>query len=143
MSKPRNPSGSAEPPPPPRRARVRRATAERQLRILERLTAGASVAQIALAEDVTARRVRQIIAEMLASRAVDPPDGFVPLQIARLGDAMRIAHAKMMEGDLQALDRLIRVVGELDRNHGFGDCRIAATRAPEETQAEIFRTASR
>ena len=32
----------------------------------------------------TVRRVRQISADMLASREVDPPAGFVQLQIARL-----------------------------------------------------------
>jgi hypothetical protein len=102
---------------------------ERQLRILERLTAGASVAEIAGAERLTIRRVRQIIAEALASREVDPTAGFAQLQIARLGDAMRIAHAKMMKGDLQALDRFVRLVAELDRYHGFGRAEIVAQRA--------------
>jgi hypothetical protein len=125
MSKPRAPSI----PPPPRRIAPRRATASRQLRILERLTAGASVAEIAGAEGLTIRRVRQIIAEALASREVDPAAGFAQLQIARLGDAMRIAHTKMMKGDLQALDRFVRLVAELDRYHGFGRAAIVAQRA--------------
>ena len=90
---------------------------------------GASVANIARVEKVTIRRVRQIIAEMLAKREVDPPAGFVQLQIARLGDAMVVAHTMMMEGDLQAMDRLIKLTGELDRYHGFGRAQIAA--APE------------
>ena len=45
------------------------------------------------------RRVRQIIAETPASREVDPPAGYAQLQIARLGDATRIARTKMMKGD--------------------------------------------
>jgi transposase-like protein len=146
MTKTRNTSRPIEPPPPTppsRRTPVRRATAERKLRILERLTAGASVADVARMEDLTARRVRQIIAEMLASRAVDPPAGFVPLQIARLGDALQVAHAMMMEGDLQALDRVVKLVGELDRYHGFGRAEIAAAPAPEAREAEIFRPATR
>ena len=96
------------------------------MRILERLTAGASVAAVACAEGLTPRRVRQIIAEALASRDVDPPAGFVPLQIGRLGDAMRVAHAKMMAGDLQAMDRVVTIVGELDRYHGFGQAETVA-----------------
>ncbi|MFZ2109985.1 MAG: hypothetical protein WAV18_32200 [Roseiarcus sp.] len=38
------------------------------------------------------RRIRRIIAEMLASRETDPPAGFVQLQIARLSGAMIVAH---------------------------------------------------
>jgi hypothetical protein len=114
-------------------------------------------------ENLTARRVRQIIAEMLAKREVDPPAGFVQLQIARLGDAMVVAHTRMMEGDLKAMDRLIRLVGELDRYHGFGGAQIAAAPqtappppqlaapprellapkpTPEQPEEEIFRPAS-
>ena len=101
------------PPPPSRRRRAqqarrsaaRRAMAERKQRILERLTMGASAANIANVEKITIRRVRQIIGEMLASREVDPPAGFVQLQIARLSDAMFVAHTMMMEGDLKAMDR--------------------------------------
>ena len=48
----------------------RRGTADRRLRILERLTTGLSVAHIARVENLTVRRVRQIIAEML-----DEPGG--------------------------------------------------------------------
>ena len=56
---------------------------------------------------------------MLASREIDPPARFVQLQIARLSEAMIVARAMMMEGDLPAMDRLIRLTGELDRYHGF------------------------
>jgi len=165
MPKPRKTPAQAEPapPPPPRRTAMRRATAERKLRILERLTAGVSVPHIARTEDLTIRRVRQIIAEMLAKREVDPPAGFVQLQIARLGDAMQVAHTLMMEGDLKAMDRVIKLAGELDRYHGYSRAEIAAapapappprlsapTRelllakpAPEKDEAEIFRPATR
>ena len=139
MPKPRNPSCPAKPPselaptppppPPPRRTAMRRATAERKLRILERLTAGVSVPHIARTEDLTIRRVRQITAETLASRGVDPAAGFVPLQIARLGDAMQVAHPLMMEGDLQEVDRVVKFVGGLDRYHGFDRAEIVTRRA--------------
>jgi hypothetical protein len=114
---------------------MRRATAERKLRILERLTAGVSVAHVARTEKLTIRRVRQIIGEMLVRREVDPPAGFVQLQIARLSDAMSVAHTLMMEGDLQAMDRLVRIVGELDRYHGFGRAEIAAAPQPAPSAA--------
>ena len=166
MAKASKKSRPAEPPPAPQQARrsaARRATAERKLRILERLTAGVSVGHIAHVEHITIRRVRQIIAEMLAKREVDPPAGFVQLQIARLSDAMLVAHTRMMEGDLQAMDRLIKLTGELDRYHGFGRALIAAgpdaapppqlaapprelalpKPAPDEAEKEIFLAPSR
>ena len=106
-------------PEPARRVAPRRATADRRLRILERLTTGLTVAHIAREEGLSVQRIRRIIAEMLESREIDPPAGFVQLQIARLSEAMIVARTMMMEGDLHAMDRLIKLTGELDRYHGF------------------------
>ena len=122
MSKPAKESPSREAPAPPepaRRVAPRRATADRRLRILERLTTGLGVAHIAREEGLSVQRIRRIIAEMLESREIDPPAGFVQLQIARLSEAMIVARTMMMEGDLHAMDRLIKLTGELDRYHGF------------------------
>jgi hypothetical protein len=116
-----------------RRVVARRATAERRLRIIEHLTAGASVARIARIENCSVRRVRQLIAETLDKREIDPPAGFVQLQIARLSDAMMVAHTRMIEGDLQALDRVVRLVGELDRYHGFSRVMSAPALLPPAT----------
>src|SRR5271168_3453483 len=80
----------------------RRASAERRMRILERLTCGLTVAHIARAETLTVRRVRQIIAGRREKRELDPPAGFAQLQIARLSEAMIVAHTMIMQGDLQA-----------------------------------------
>ena len=118
--KPHSQEAPAPAVPPSRRVATRRAIAERKLRIVERLTSGLSVAHIAHVEQLTIQRVRQIIAEMLEKREVDPPSGYVQLQIARVGEAMVVAHTMMLQGDLQALDRLIKLNGELDRYHGFG-----------------------
>src|SRR5271156_191621 len=106
--------------PPVRRIATRRAIAERKLRIVERLTSGLSLAHIAHVERLTIQRVRQIIAQMLEKREVDPPSGYVQLQIARVGEAMVVAHTMMLQGDLQALDRLIKLNGEPDRYPGCG-----------------------
>lgn len=66
---------------------------------------GASVINIGNGEKITIRRVRRIIAATLASREIDPSAGFAPLQIARLSDAMAVAHTMMMDGDIKAMDR--------------------------------------
>jgi hypothetical protein len=97
----------------------RRKTADQRLRIQERLRMGLTVAHVARVEQLTVRRVRQIIAEMLASRETDPPAGFVQLQVARLSKAMIVARTMMMQGNLQAMDRWIKLTSELDRYHGF------------------------
>ena len=102
----------------------RRKTADQRLRIQERLTMGLTVAHIARVEQLMVRRVRQIIAEMLASREIEPPAGFVQLQIARLSEAMIVARTMMMQGNLQAMDRWIKLTSELDRYHGFAPAQV-------------------
>ena len=67
---------------------------------------------------------------MLESREVEPPAGFVQLQVARLSAAMIVSHTMMMEGDLQAVDRMIKLTRELDRYHGFGQAQITAPPEP-------------
>jgi len=118
------------PPEPARRVAPRHATANRRLRILERLTTGLIVAHIAREEGLTGTRIRQILAAMLESREIDPPAGFVQLQIARLSEAMIVARTMIMEGDLHAMDRLLELTGELDRYHGFGSRRFRFPRKP-------------
>ena len=58
---------------------------------MERLTTGLTVAHIAREERLTVTRIRQIIAAMLDSREIDPPAGFIQLQIARLSEATIVA----------------------------------------------------
>ena len=131
MSEPSTTSRLREAPAPEAAARIapRRKTAEQRLRIQERLTMGLTVAHIARVEQVTVRRVRQIIAEMLESRETDPPAGFVQLQVARLSEAMIVARTMMMQGNLRAMDRWIKLTSELDRYHGFAPAQVP--RGPE------------
>ena len=166
ISKPSNKSRREKPAArvvePVDRIAPRRGTADRWLRILERLTSGLTVAHIARVENLTVRRVRQVIAEMPDAREVDPPAGFVRLQIVRLSEAMIVARTPMMEGDLQAMDRLINLTSELDRYHGFAPSQIPAfaeatparriagprrelpapNAAPVEAEAELFLVAN-
>ena len=74
---------------------------------------------------------------MLEKRELDPPAGFVQLQIARLSEAMIVARTLMMEGELQAMDRMIKLTGELDRYHGFASSRLPA---PAETASPRLGT---
>jgi hypothetical protein len=81
-----------------------RATTDRRLRILERPTTGLTVAHIAREEWLTVTRVRQILAATLESREIDPPAGFVQLQIARLSEPMIVARTMTRRA---TVDRLI------------------------------------
>jgi hypothetical protein len=132
-------------PEPARRVAPRRATAECRLRILERLTTGLGVAHFAHVEGLSVRRIRRIIAEMLASRETDPPAGFVQLQIGRLSQAMIVARTMMMEGDLRAMDRLIRLIGRappLSQLRAVTNSRFRGRRAVPTDHRAAARTAA-
>ena len=128
-------------PEPAPRVAPHHATAERRLRVLERLTTGLTVAHIARVEGLSVQRIRRIIAQMLASREIDPAAGFVQVQIARISEAMIVAHTMMMEGDLQAMDRFIRLTGELDRYHSFAPSQIPAFAEAAPTHQAAARIA--
>jgi hypothetical protein len=85
--KPHRPAAPASTVEPARGIAPRRKTADQRLRILERLSTGLSIVHIARVEKLKVRRVQQIIAAMLESREIDPPAGFVQLQVARLSQA--------------------------------------------------------
>ena len=118
------------------RLAARRATAARKLSIFARLTTGESYLSIARREGCSVRHLRAIVAEALKKREIDPLAQFAQLQIARLNDALYVAHAAMCRGDLQGLDRLLRVVDQIDRCAG----RYAAAAPDGAAQAKIAET---
>jgi hypothetical protein len=110
----------SSPPARVRRVAPRRKKASRAERVFTSLRAGMAVWDIARRENCSVRTVRRIVAESLARLEIDPTAGYAQLQIARLNDAMLVAHDKMLGGDLQALDRVLKVLESQDRYHGFG-----------------------
>jgi hypothetical protein len=108
---------------PPARVRgvaPRRKRAHQAERVFALLRGGMAVWDIARRENCSVRTVRRIVADSLARLEIDPTAGYAQLQIARLNDALLVAHDKMLEGDLQALDRVLKVIESQDRYHGFG-----------------------
>jgi DNA-binding CsgD family transcriptional regulator len=93
--------------------------AKRDLRIIEMVAAGMRVTEIALRERLSKRRVRELIARNLADRERLRPPQFFELQTRRLSEALLVAYAKMNDGNLAAVDRVVTIVRELDRYHGF------------------------
>ena len=104
----------------PRRRRItKRELAKRDLRFVEKLAAGATIEEIAASEGISVKWARERKAAVLASRVIDTPHEFIKLQIRRLSEAMLVSYSAMSNGDLKAVDKVIKVARELDRYHGF------------------------
>ena len=118
-----------------RRAK-RQAKASRERRIIASLNRGVPVAVIAEWEDVGEKRMRALVRDILARRMPEPPAQFLAMQVSRLNEALLVSFDAMSGSNLQAVDRVVKIVRELDRYHGF----VAAERwglpvaseAPEE-----------
>ncbi len=113
-------------PPAPRRDRsmearrkARRKKGARERQIVDLLNRGFSTAELAAAEGVTLRRMQILVKTILARHAPSAPADYLALQISRLNQAMFVAAGEMHKGDLKAVDRVIRLVSEMDRYHGF------------------------
>jgi hypothetical protein len=87
----------------------------RRHRIMERALGGWSYAAIASTENLTPRRIRQIVNQSLKRSPADRAAEHIRLQTARLGAPLRLAAQKIDDGDLGAIDRLLRVLDRLDR----------------------------
>jgi hypothetical protein len=89
--------------------------ARRLVRMLERLRYGLSYDEIARQEKLTVVRVRQIIKEALATRAVNEGGGRAADQMGLLKPAMQLASDLIAGGEIKAIGPLIKVLERLDR----------------------------
>ena len=89
--------------------------AARTKRIFARLSEGWAYDEIAREERLSARRVRQIVSQVLERREVDGEGAHAHLQLGRLGPALRVAGQAVAEGDVKAIAPLIKVLDRLDR----------------------------
>jgi len=102
--------------PSPSPARSRAAARDlRRLRILASVQAGLSYAAIGREEGLSRERVRQIVAKALDEGETGTKLDHARVQIARLEPALRLAAQAVVDGDLGAIDRLLRVLDRLDR----------------------------
>jgi hypothetical protein len=113
-----------------RRRATKRELAMRDVKFIEKLAAGATIEEIAASEGISVKWARERKAAVLASRIIDPPHEFIKLQIRRLSEAMLVSYSAMSNGDLRAVDKVIKVARELDRYHGFAPDRNAPNYAP-------------
>jgi hypothetical protein len=113
-------TGQIEPETPKRKRATKRELAKRDVRLVEQLAAGATIEEIAANQGISVKWARERKAAVLGQRAIDPPHEFIKLQVRRLSEAMLVAYSAVSDGNLKAIDQVIKVVRELDRYHGFG-----------------------
>ena len=128
------PTAAANPPAQARAARLEKF--QREQAIVEYLNRGVSVAEISASVGVGEKRMRAIIREILARRMPGPPMEFGAVQMSRLNEALLVAYSAMSPTNLGAVDRVIKIVRELDRYRGF--C-AAERRRPEASSGRESR----
>jgi len=101
------------------RRAARLVKARREQRIVGLLNSGVSIPEIAAREGVTEKRMRAVVRDILARRMPEPPEQFLALQASRVNEALLVAYGAMSEGNLKAVDRVVKIVRELDRYHGL------------------------
>ncbi len=115
---------------PPNQPKRRRTTVTQ--RVLAALVGGAGVEEISTAERLTRTRTEAILREALRSRWIAPAEEFARLQITRLERMIAKLVDPIQKGDLEAIDRALKIVDRLDRYHGFSK----AKRLPERYDDE-------
>jgi thioesterase domain-containing protein len=115
-----------ETPSPSNRAKARAATRARRARVaalrqgyFDALVSGFTPEEIAEATHANVRTIRREIGRALDERRLDSPERYAHLQVARLTKALRLADARIEQGDLAAVRPLTTLVAALDRYHGL------------------------
>jgi hypothetical protein len=76
-----------------RQRATKRDLAQRDLRLIEKLAAGATIEEIAASEGISVKWARERKTAVLASRVIDTPHEFLKLQIRRLSEAMLVSYS--------------------------------------------------
>ncbi len=137
---PAHPAAPAEGAHAPTEARAARlAKFRREQLIVDYLNRGVSTAEIATRIDVSEKRMRVLVREILARRMPHPPEEFVAIQVGRLNEALLVAYSAMSPSNLRAVDRVVKIVRELDRYHGFGAAAVRRRSEPGRLAAPAER----
>src|SRR5580693_3298158 len=88
---------------------------QRAQRIFARLMGGESMRAIAASENLSVRRVQQIVREQLDRRNANPADDFALLQIARLERALDLIGSQIDAGKPAAAHAFVRILDHLNR----------------------------
>ena len=116
------------------RRKARNAKADRERQIVGLLNRGLSVAEISSQSGVSIKHMRNLVRKILAERMPQPPAEYLALQVSRLNEALFVSYSAMHNSatgtNFEAVDRVVRIVRELDRYHGFA----AIPRRREESE---------
>src|ERR1700690_2652503 len=112
---PVSPKGSPRPARAPNPIQVLTEEHKRARRIFARLMGGESMRAIAASENLSLRRVQQIVREQLDRRNANPADDFALLQIARLERALDLIGAQIDAGKASAPHAYVRILDHLNR----------------------------
>lgn len=93
---------------------------ERERRVVEGLRGGVAMAEIARREGISERGLRKYVRNLFARRAPEATGEFIATQMNRLNEALLVSFGAMSAENLPAVDRVVKIVRELDRYQGFG-----------------------
>ena len=92
-----------------------------------------------MAEKLTRKRTENVLREALRNRWVAPAEDFARLQIARLEQMILKLLDRLQDGDLEAIDRALKIVDRLDRYHGFTKGKRIPEQYGEEERARLLK----
>jgi hypothetical protein len=78
------------------------------------------MAEIARREGISVRGLRKYVRTLIARRAPEATGEFIAVQMSRLNEALLVSFGAMSGANLPAVDRVVKIVRELDRYHGLG-----------------------
>ncbi|MGD0639505.1 MAG: LuxR C-terminal-related transcriptional regulator [Roseiarcus sp.] len=118
--------------------------------ILDLLVSGYTQETIADKLRLSAKTVRRATARAIARRRLDGGAHYVHVQAMRLAKAMRVVDLNLENGDIRAVEPLLKVMAQLDRYHALAasappprliartapPLALAAPRAPAEEGTE-------
>jgi hypothetical protein len=98
--------------------------------------------EIAGLEDISRERVRQIVVKALKERQADRTLDRGLLAEVRLGPALRLAAKAVVEGKLEGVDRLLKVIDRLEKLQGPTPRRVYDENARAKLLAKLSRPSS-
>lgn len=110
----------------------RAAKVDRREMLLDLVVSGYEREHIAQKFSISLSTVRREVERALDQRRPDSHKRYIRLQTARLTKALRAADDAIEQGDLKAIDPLVKVIGALDRYQGL----IFATPPPARLARE-------
>lgn len=108
-------------------------------RVLDLLMSGQSVDNIADARNHTRARVERILRAELKAISIRPARDYAKLQIRRLEAMVGRLIEKANDGDLAAVDRILKILDRLDRYHGFARLPPAGLAVDEQAYEQLLK----